>query len=158
MALSQDLKEFLQLLEKHHVEYLVVGGFAVAAHGHPRYTKDLDLWIRQTESNAQRLVECLREFGFESLGLQVSDFLEPDVVVQLGHPPNRIDLLTRPDGVLFEECYPKKVRTVLEGVSVDIIDLESLRVNKQASGRHQDLADLENLQGSPMVPLSQDET
>ncbi len=145
MALSQDLKEFLQLLETHQVEYLVVGGFAVAAHGHPRYTKDIDLWVRPSAENARKLVNCLQEFGFASFGIKAEDFLEPDVVIQLGHPPNRIDLLTQPSGVDFEAFYSNRVRTLLEGVPVNLIDLESLKANKRASGRHQDLADLENL-------------
>ena len=145
MALSQDLKEFLELFIEKQVEYLLIGGFAVAAHGHPRYTKDIDLWIRQTPENAQRVVACLEEFGFGALGITVDDLLEPEIVIQLGQPPNRIDLLTSPSGVDFDECYLKRVNTVLAGVTVDLIDLESLRQNKQASGRHQDLADLENL-------------
>ncbi|GMU53641.1 MAG: hypothetical protein AMXMBFR33_27870 [Candidatus Xenobia bacterium] len=117
----------------------------MAAHGHPRYTKDIDLWVRPSAENARRLVHCLQEFGFASFGIKAEDFLEPDVVIQLGHPPNRIDLLTSPSGVDFEDCYSKRVRTVLEGVPINLIDLESLKANKRASGRHQDLADLENL-------------
>ena len=145
MALSQDLKEFLRLFALNEVEYLLIGGFAVAAHGHPRYTKDIDLWIRQTPENAQRVAKCLEIFGFASLGISETDLLEPGVVIQLGYPPNRIDLLTSPSGVNFDECYPKRARTLLEGMEVDVIDLASLRQNKQASGRPQDLADLDKL-------------
>lgn len=144
--MSPSLKEFLRLLAHHGVEYLLVGGYAVAAHGHPRYTKDIDLWIRQTQENADRVIRVLSDFGFDALGLGVADLMEQDVVIQLGRAPNRIDLLTNPSGVDFETCYAKRVQICLEGVGVDLIDLESLRANKRAAGRHQDLADLENLE------------
>jgi hypothetical protein len=134
------------LLNQHNVRYLVVGGYAVAVHGHPRYTKDLDVWIWVTEQNAHNLVNALSEFGFSSLELSVDDFLERGYVIQLGQPPNRIDILTQVDGLEFENCYPAKVILEIDGVTVDFIDLENLKKNKQASGRLQDLADLENLQ------------
>ena len=144
--LNQDFKEFIALLNQHNVRYLVVGGYAVAIHGHPRYTKDLDIWIWVAEQNAHNLVNALSEFGFSSLELSVEDFLERGYVIQLGQPPNRIDILTQVDGLEFENCYPTKVILEIEGVRVDFIDLENLKKNKQASGRLQDLADLENLQ------------
>jgi hypothetical protein len=144
--LNQDFKEFIELLNLHNVRYLVVGGYAVAVHGHPRYTKDLDVWIWVTEQNAHNLVNALSEFGFSSLELSVDDFLERGYVIQLGQPPNRIDILTQVDGLEFENCYPAKVILEIDGVTVDFIDLENLKKNKQASGRLQDLADLENLQ------------
>lgn len=144
--LNQDFKEFIALLNLHHVRYLVVGGYAVAVHGHPRYTKDLDIWIWVAEQNAHNLVNALSEFGFSSLELSADDFLERGYVIQLGQPPNRIDILTQVDGLEFESCYPAKVILEIDGVTVDFIDLENLKKNKQASGRLQDLADLENLQ------------
>jgi hypothetical protein len=134
------------LLNQHNVRYLVVGGYAVAVHGHPRYTKDLDVWIWIAEQNAHNLVNALSEFGFSSLDLSVNDFLERGYVIQLGQPPNRIDILTQVDGLEFDNCYPVKVILEIDGVTVDFIDLENLKKNKQASGRLQDLADLENLQ------------
>jgi hypothetical protein len=146
MALSQDFKEFVQSLNANDVRYLVVGGYAVAVHGYPRYTKDLDVWIDSTPDNAERIVQALDEFGFGSLGLKVADFLEPDQIIQLGYPPNRIDILTTIPGVTFQECYGSRLRVELDEVPVYFIDLDNLKKNKRASGRLQDLADLDNLE------------
>jgi hypothetical protein len=144
--LNQDFKEFIVSFNANQVRYLVVGGYAVALHGYPRYTKDLDIWIERTPANANRILKALDDFGFGSLGLQEADFLEADQIIQLGYPPNRIDLLTSVPGVDFEDCYPLKIEVVVDDVIVNFIDLESLKKNKKASGRLQDLADLENLQ------------
>jgi predicted nucleotidyltransferase len=144
--LNQDFREFIQSLNDNGVRYLVVGGYAVALHGHPRYTKDIDIWIELSEANAARLVEALREFGFGSLGLEVADFLVADQIIQLGYPPNRIDLITSLEGVDFETCYEVRVEVEIDDVTVNFIDLENLKQNKKATGRLQDLADLENLQ------------
>lgn len=143
--LSRDFKEFVESLNDNGVRYLVIGGYAVALHGYPRYTKDLDIWIELSPGNAARIVKALDQFGLGSLGLQPEDFLAPDQIVQLGYPPNRIDLITTPEGVDFETSYANRVEVELEGVRVDFIDLENLRRNKKATGRLQDLADLENL-------------
>jgi hypothetical protein len=124
----------------------VVGGYAVAQHGHPRYTKDIDIWVEMTKENAAKVVKALEQFGFASLGLKESDFLEADQIIQLGYPPSRIDLLTTLLGVEFAECYPSRVNIEMDGVPVNFIDLENLIKNKKAVGRHQDLADLENLE------------
>ncbi len=145
MMFDPDYKEFVQLLNANDVHYLVVGGYAVAAHGHPRYTKDLDIWIWLDRQNAERLIRTLHEFGFGSLGLTPSDFLEPDQIIQLGYPPNRIDLLTIIPGVTFNACYSQREVIDIDGIPVNFIDLENLKKNKRASGRAQDLADLENL-------------
>jgi len=142
---NQDFKEFIESLNASQVRYLVVGGYAVALHGYPRYTKDLDIWIDRTPGNAARMVKALETFGFGSLDLQATDFLQADQIIQLGYPPNRIDLLTSVPGVDFAACYASKVQVKVEGVPVNFIDLENLRKNKKASGRLQDLADLENL-------------
>ena len=146
MILSRDLKEFVQSLNDNGVHYLVVGGYAVALHGHPRYTKDLDIWLWPDQDNAIQTVAALQKFGFGSLDLKPDDFLVVDQIIQLGYPPNRIDLLTTLPGVDFVECYTQRVIIDLDGVAVNFIDLENLKKNKQASGRYQDLADLENLQ------------
>ena len=103
--LNQDFKEFIQSLKDNQVHYLVVGGYAVAFHGNPRYTKDLDIWIALSPENASHIVEALNLFGLKSLGLTAADFLEPDTIIQLGYPPNRIDLLTTLSGVDFDNCY-----------------------------------------------------
>jgi predicted nucleotidyltransferase len=144
-VLNQDFKEFIQFLNDNHVRYLIVGGYAVAIHGHPRYTKDIDIWIEMSPENADNLLQALEEFGFSSLGLQSEDFLTPDQIIQLGYPPSRIDLLTTIDGVNFENCYPLRLEVTIDNIVVNFIDLDNLRKNKQASGRVQDLADLENL-------------
>jgi hypothetical protein len=145
-VLNRDFKEFLQSLNDNHVRYLVVGGYAVAFHGHPRYTKDLDVWIEMAPENASRIVAALDQFGFGSLGLKAEDFLDADQVVQLGYPPCRIDLISGLQGVDFDVCYSARVPAVIDGVSVDFIDLDGLRRNKRATGRPQDLADVENLE------------
>ena len=144
--LNQDFKEFIQLLNKNRVKYLVIGGYAVAIHGHPRYTKDIDIWIETSTENTQKLIKALAEFGFGSLGLVAEDFQSPDQIIQLGYPPNRIDLITSPDGVDFSTCYKSKLRLEIDNIAVNFIDLTNLKQNKKASGRLQDLADLENLE------------
>jgi len=143
--LNQDFKEFIQLLNKNQVKYLVIGGYAVAIHGHPRYTKDIDIWLEMSEENSQKLIKALTEFGFGSLGLTPEDFQTPDQIVQLGYPPSRIDLITTPDGIDFQTCYNSKIEIKLNEIPVNFIDLDNLKKNKLASGRLQDLADLENL-------------
>jgi predicted nucleotidyltransferase len=145
-VLNPDFKEFIQSLNDNHVSYLVVGGYAVAFHGHPRYTKDVDVWIDRHPENAAKMVKALEQFGFGSLGLKAEDFLVPDQIIQLGYAPNRIDILTTLEGVEFESCYALRVEVEIDGVKVNFIDLENLKKNKQASGRLQDLADLENLE------------
>ncbi len=142
--LNRDFKEFAECLAARRVEYLVVGGYALAAHGHPRYTGDIDFWVRDTPDNLDRLLQALADFGFGSLGLGVADF-EPDTVVQLGHPPRRIDLLTRIDGVEFDACYARRETVELGGLALDFIGLDDFQANKRASGRLKDLADLEAL-------------
>jgi len=146
MMLNQDFKEFIQSLNDNGVRYLVIGGYAVAFHGHPRYTKDLDIWIEMTAVNAANIVRALQQFGFESLELTSADFVVPGQIIQLGYPPDRIDLITTPDGVEFDACYPARIQAEVDDVTINFIDLENLKRNKKASGRHQDLADLENLE------------
>jgi len=143
--LSKDFKEFIELLNKNDVRYLVVGGYAVAFHGYPRYTKDMDVWIDRSPANAGKLLKALGEFGFGSLNLTPDDFLEADQIIQLGYPPNRIDILTSCTGLDFDDCYGAKVDFEMDGVRVQFIDIESLKKNKRSTGRTQDLADAENL-------------
>jgi predicted nucleotidyltransferase len=145
MNLNQDFREFLAFLNSNEVEYLVLGGYAVAAHGHPRYTKDIDVWVHPTAENSKRVMAALTEFGFGSIGLTEDAFVAPDTVVQLGYPPRRIDLLTEPSGVDFQECYPRRFEVVIDGTNVPFIGLEDLKINKRASGRPRDLADIDDL-------------
>lgn len=145
--LNQDFKEFIALLNNNGVRYLVVGGYAVAVHGHPRYTKDLDVWIELNPQNAANVIKALDQFGFGTLGLKVDDFLVPDQVIQLGLAPNRIDLFVSLEGVEFKECYESKFEVLIDETTVNFIDIENLKKNKKATGRLQDLADVENLEG-----------
>jgi predicted nucleotidyltransferase len=143
--LSRDFKEFIQLLVERKVEFLIVGGYAVGVHGYPRFTGDLDVWIKISEANASRVLAAIHDFGFSSLSLTKLDFLTIDNVIQLGHPPFRIDILTSLDGVSFDECYSRKHVVDIEGLPVSFIGLQDLLVNKNASGRLRDLDDIENL-------------
>jgi hypothetical protein len=102
LVLSKDFKEFLELLNENNVKYLVLGGYAVAFHGHPRYPKDIDVWIELSPDNANNIMNALKEFGFGSLGLKTEDFLESDQIIQLGYPPNRIDILTTLKSLKFD--------------------------------------------------------
>lgn len=140
--LNRDFQEFAELLNAKGVEYLVVGGYALAAHGHPRYTGDIDFWIRPTPGNIELLLTVLADFGFGSLGLQPLDFAA-DMVVQLGQPPRRIDLLTAIDGVAFDDCFARAEQVEVGGVKLKIIGLDDFKANKRASGRLKDLVDLE---------------
>jgi predicted nucleotidyltransferase len=145
MILNPDFKEFFQLLNANGVRYLIVGGYAVAYHGYPRYTKDIDVWIWINSENADRVVKTLDDFGFESLGLETKDFLETGTIIQLGYAPNRIDLIMGIPGVDFEESYAAREEEEIDGVKLNFIDLENLKKSKKAAGRLQDLADIENL-------------
>lgn len=143
--LNQDFKEFIKSLNDNQVRYLVVGGYAVALHGQPRYTKDLDIWVEINGDNASHIIQALEAFGFGSIGLSAEDFLSPDTIIQLGYPPNRIDILTSLSGIEFDACYSNRVIVLLDEVSANFIDLENLIKNKRASGRAQDIADVEAL-------------
>lgn len=143
---SKDFKEFVELLIKYKAEYLIVGGYAVGVHGYPRYTGDLDIWLNPTDQNANKILQAVNEFGFSTYKLSVKDFTKEGNVVQLGYPPLRIDLLNNIDGVTFKECYANRKEIVIEGVKINFIGYEDLKKNKRASGRSQDIADLDNLE------------
>jgi predicted nucleotidyltransferase len=144
--LDKDLRELLALFRSKGVEFLVVGGHAVAFHGRPRLTEDLDLFVRPDAANGERIVEALHEFGFGSLDLSPADFEADDRVIQLGRAPNRVDLLTRLYGVEFAEAWSRRVAAHLDDVEVWIISRHDLIRNKRATGRTQDLADAEFLE------------
>lgn len=143
--LNKDFREFIESLNSNKVKFLVLGGYALAFHGHPRYTKDLDIWLEASSENARRIIQALADFGFAGLGVSKDDFLVEGQIVQLGYPPNRIDLINSPDGIDFDECYKARIEIDLNGLIIPIIDLENFRKNKKAAGRAQDLADLEKL-------------
>ena len=149
MPLNKDLREFLELLNSNAVEYLVVGAFAVAFHGFPRYTADLDLLVRPTAENAQRIMRALLQFGFGNLGIQAEDLQSPGKVIQLGVKPNRIDLLTAITGVSFDEAWATRKEAKLEGISTQFIGRQALIRNKECTGRARDLGDAEELRKRP---------
>ena len=143
--LSKEFKEFAKLLNDQKVEYLLVGGYAVVFYGYVRYTGDIDFWINSTKENAIRLIEVLDQFGFGSLNFTIEDFTKDDQIIQLGYPPNRIDIITSVTGLVFSDCYPKRKSFSIENIEIQTISLEDLKKNKKASGRYKDLDDLENL-------------
>jgi len=145
MPLQKDLREFIESLNSHHVEYLIVGAFALAFHGAPRSTGDIDILLRRSPENAERIESVLVDFSFASLGLSAADFIDADQIIQLGQPPNRIDLLTSITGVEFEEAWAGRVAADLHGIPVHFLGRECLIRNKRATGRTRDLADLEAL-------------
>lgn len=142
---SQDFKEFIELLIKNKAEYLIVGGYAVGIHGHPRYTGDLDIWLNPTSQNADRILKSVNEFGFSSFKLSKEDFTKPGNVIQLGYPPLRIDLLTAIDGVTFEECFVNRKEVIMEDLKVNFIGYNDLLKNKRETGRPRDIDDIDNL-------------
>lgn len=141
----QDFSEFLKLLNAHHVEYLLIGGFAVAIHGYPRATADMDVWVAQNRVNAERIVACLREFGFDTPDLVPELFDDPDRIIRMGEAPLRIEILMSIDGVNFDDCYARSYQQIVDGSAVPVISLNDLKANKRASGRSKDQNDLENL-------------
>ena len=143
--LPPDFSEFLRLLNAHQVEYLLIGGYAVAYHGYPRATADMDIWIATHPRNAARVVAALKEFGFDVPALSVELFQTENQIVRMGNPPVRIEIATGISGVNFAECYAARAIHVLDGLEVSLISLHDLKRNKRASGRHKDLDDLENL-------------
>ena len=147
MRLNRDLREFLELLNSRHVDYVIVGAHSLAFHGRPRYTGDLDILIQPTAENAAKLVELLHGFGFAEAGFAETDFTQAEQVIQLGRPPNRIDLLTSLTGVPTAAAFSSKMAAEIDGVPVFVLSKEVLIQNKRAVGRPQDLADLAELEG-----------
>jgi len=145
MEIGQDFKEFIELLNKHKVDYLVVGGYAVSLYGYPRYTGDIDFWIKPNKLNASKIISALIDFGFGTLDVNIDDFNIEDNVVQLGYPPNRIDIITSVSGLSFDDCWSKREIIISENINVNYISLHHLRINKQITGRDKDLLDLKNL-------------
>ncbi len=146
MELDQDFNEFVQLLLANDVRFLIIGGYALAAHGAPRYTGDLDTWLWVNSDNADRVLVVLESFGFGSLNITREDLLLPNTVIQLGYPPHRIDLLTGIDGVGFDEAWNRRVEFEVNGRQVPFISREDLITNKRAVARPQDLADVAKLE------------
>jgi hypothetical protein len=145
MPLTKDSREFIECLRSNRVEFLIVGALAVSWHGFPRYSGDIDFFVRRDRENALRLMAALQQFGFGSLGITLDDLSVENRVVQLGVEPNRIDLMTSISGVTFEEAWRSRVTASLDGIEVDFIGREALIRNKRASGRSKDLIDVTEL-------------
>ena len=145
IRLPTDFKKFLKLLNSGGVEYLVVGGYAVAFHGHPRATGDLDIWIARSPENVARVRRALTAFGFSDELVASAPLHMEGKVIRMGRPPLRIELLTSVSGVVFEACYGRREAQVVDEAEVAFISRADLLANKRAAGRSQDLADLEAL-------------
>lgn len=143
--LHPDFKDFLKLLNEEQVEYLLIGGYAVGIHGYPRATADIDFWIAVNPDNAQRITTVLIRFGFGATGITPQLFQQPNQIIRMGLPPYRIEISTGISGVTFDDCYKRRMQTTLDDVMVNVISLTDLKINKRASGRNKDLADLDNL-------------
>ncbi|MDD5326489.1 MAG: hypothetical protein PHY02_01590 [Phycisphaerae bacterium] len=145
MEIQKDFKELLGLFNAHKVEYMVVGGYALAFHGAPRFTGDIDLLVKPDSKNARRILAALNDFGFGSLNLSESDFTRQDSIVQLGVPPVRVDIITSISGVDWDKAHAGKVAGDYDGVATSFLGKKEFILNKKATGRKKDLADLEAL-------------
>ena len=145
MEIQKDFKELLELFNAHKVEYLIVGGYALAFHGAPRFTGDIDLLIKADGENAKRILAALKEFGFGSLELTEDDFILPNKVIQLGLPPVRIDVMTSISGVSWEKAAVDRVQGNYGDIIVPFISKQDFITNKKTLGRNKDLADIEAL-------------
>lgn len=146
--LNEDYKEMLQCLSAENVRFLLVGAYAVAAHGYPRATKDIDIFVQPAPDNASSLMRALTRFGAPLSNVSAGDFATAGIVFQIGSQPRRIDLLTWISGVDFQQAYDRRQMVCLEGMDVPVISLEDLIANKRATGRTQDLADVERLEAA----------
>ena len=145
LNLENDFLDFVKLCNKHEVKYLVIGGYAVSIHGYPRSTKDLDICIKISEDNAEKMLKVIDDFGFGSLELRKEDFLKNDFVTQLGHEPVRIDILNNLAGVDFDEAWANRKIVNYEGEPISFIGYTELLTTKTQAGRPQDLADISKL-------------
>jgi hypothetical protein len=145
MELQNDFKELLKLFNAHDVQYLIVGGYALAYYGAPRYTGDIDIFVKSDSNNASLILKALSDFGFGSAGLKLEDFTNTDNIIQLGYPPVRVDIMTSISGVTWEDAYSSREEGKCGDVTVYFIGLDQYIQNKRATGRKKDLADLEAL-------------
>jgi hypothetical protein len=145
MRVENDFKKFIELLNEHKVRYLIVGGFAYSYYAEPRFTKDIDFFIEISPDNANRMLKVLAEFGFTDVELTEKDFQQPDQIIQLGNAPLRIDIVTSIDGVHFKEAWDNRTTGKYGNCSANFISKADLIKNKMATGRSQDIADVEKL-------------
>ena len=148
MAINPDFRDLFAELNAAGARYLLVGGYALAVHAIPRYTKDLDIWIDATAENAPRVMAALKQFGATLESLSEADLSQPGIVYQIGVPPNRVDIVTTVDGVEFDHAWPRRLTTTYADQSIAVIGRDDLIANKRACGRPQDLIDAELLDGS----------
>ncbi len=146
--LNPDYKEMLSLLLDNEVEFLLVGAYALAAHGFPRATADIDIFVQPGSENAVLIFRTLEEFGAPTHDVSVSDFVQPGTILQIGVAPRRIDIITKIDGLTFDEAAEGKEIIELENLSIPVMSKENLIVNKLATGRDKDKIDAENLRNS----------
>ena len=146
--MNPDFKELLLIFNAHNVEYLVVGAHALAAYGHVRATKDLDVWINPSRENAEEVLSALSDFGAPLRDLTIDDLSKTGTIFQIGIPPLRIDIITEIDGVHFEDAWPARFQTSVGGVPTFVISREHLITNKKTAARLQDLADVEKLEAT----------
>jgi hypothetical protein len=145
IQLPREFKEFIALLNSEKVDYLLVGGWALALHGHPRYTGDMDIWIRPTLENAEALIRALRLFGFSSREFDPQAFTKEENIFRFGFPPMQVDIINTIAGVDFAACYENRLIVEAEDTPINFIGLEDFKKNKIASGRPQDLVDAESV-------------
>ncbi len=149
MEIQQDFKELLELFNKHGVKYMIVGGYALAFYGAPRYTGDIDIFAQPDKKNAEKIMNALNDFGFVNIDISEEDFSHPDKVVQLGVPPVRIDIITSLSGVDWQTAEQHRVKGEYGNIHVFFIGREDFIRNKKATGRYKDLADIEALGEDP---------
>ena len=147
--LPRDFKEFLKLLAQHGVDYLLIGGYAVAYYGYPRPTADMDIWIAMRPDNASRITKALRDFGFNTPDLSEQLFLESGNIIRMGHPPMRLEILTQISGLEFDPAFKRRTVDQIDGQTINLISLKDLKINKRAAGRPKDLDDLSKLAAKP---------
>jgi hypothetical protein len=144
MNLFRDFEEFILLLQKNGIQYLIVGGYAIGIHSQPKVTQDIDIWIKATADNAERILKVLEEFGAHDLNVTIKDIMNPDIVIQFGKPPFRIDIFSSIDGVDFDEAFREKfIHDFGNLKDVNFISLSHLIKNKKSSGREKDKFDIQ---------------
>ncbi len=145
MEIQEDFRELLKLLNSQKVKFVIVGGYALAFHGVPRYTGDIDIYIYPDKENSTKIIKAIEEFGFGDIGINIEDFEKQDTVIQIGYPPVRIDLITSLTGVTWEEVFSNSVEGYYADIPVRYIGINELVMNKKALGRKKDLSDIESL-------------
>jgi predicted nucleotidyltransferase len=149
--LNPDFREMLSCLKDEDAEFIIVGAYALAAHGLPRATGDIDIWVRNSRENARRVMSALAKFGAPTSELSEGDFISADMIIQFGVEPCRIDLLTGIDGVEFEEAWANKVGVTVDGLEIHVLSREDLIKNKRAAGREKDRGDVAWLEKNPAI-------